>query len=146
MAENSKPTVLYLCTRNSCRSQMAEGWLRHLAGDRFDAYSAGLEPQPVHPMAVAVMRDIGIDISHHRSKGVKEFLGRISINYAVFVCAHAEQNCPRIYPFALRRLSWPFEDPASSAGSVDERYRKFEIVRDAVGARIQDWLSEVDVP
>lgn len=140
----TRPSVLFLCTGNSCRSQMAEGWLRHLAGERFEVFSAGLEPRDIHPLAVAVMRDAGIDISGQRSKSVSEFLGRKSITYAVFVCAAAEKNCPTIYPFSVRRLSWPFEDPAEFRGSGEERYAKFIEVRDQIATKIQKWLSDLE--
>ncbi len=139
-----RPCVLFLCTGNSCRSQMAEGWLRHLADDRFEALSAGLEPREIHPLAMSVMEEIGIDIRSQRSKSVSEFLGRRSIACAIFVCAAAEKNCPTIYPFAVQRLSWPFEDPAAFVGSEEERHAKFREVRDQVGEKISQWLIEIE--
>jgi arsenate reductase len=120
---------------------MAEGWLRHLAGERLEVFSAGLEPREIHPLAVTVMRDAGIDISGQRSKSVSEFLGRRNIPTVVFVCASAEKNCPTIYPFAFERLTWPFEDPAEFAGSEEEKVVKFREVRDQIERRIREWLQ-----
>ncbi len=136
-----KNNVLFLCTGNSCRSQMAEGFLRKHAGERFEAYSVGLEPRPVHPLAVRVMDEIGIDISGQVSKGVDTVLGKHSFRYAIFVCRHAEENCPSIYPFALEKLSWPFEDPAKFEGNEDETVAKFRQVRDQIDRKIQEWLK-----
>lgn len=141
MADDEKPAVLFLCTGNSCRSQMAEGWLRHLAGDRFEALSAGLEPRPVHPLAIETMREVGIDISGQRSKSAAEFLGRKSFRVAIFVCANAERDCPIVYPFAIQSLSWPLEDPADYEGTGDEQRRKFDEIRDRLGQLIRAWLE-----
>ena len=141
MAEKTK--VLFMCTGNSCRSQMAEGWLRHLAGERFEALSAGLEPSRVNPVAITVMKEVGIDISAQRSKHVREYLGLKLVGYVIFVCSSAEKNCPALYPFAYKRLAWPFEDPAAFEGSPEARMAKFREVRDQIGARIKSWLDEV---
>jgi len=141
MSAKEKPAVLFLCTGNSCRSQMAEGWLKQLAGDRFEALSAGLKPRPVHPLAIETMREVGIDISGQRSKSAAEFLGRKSFRVAVFVCAKAERDCPVAYPFAIQSLSWPLEDPVSFEGTDDEQRRKFEEIRDRLGQLIRAWLE-----
>jgi arsenate reductase (thioredoxin) len=135
--------ILFLCTGNSCRSQMAEGFLRKYAGDRFEVFSAGLDPRPVHPLAVKVMDEIGIDISGQQSKGVDTVLGKQSFKHAIFVCEQAEENCPSIYPFALEKLSWPFEDPAVFEGNEDEVVDKFRQVRDQIDRKIQAWLKSV---
>jgi arsenate reductase len=121
---------------------MAEGFLRQLGGERYAAHSAGRVPKPVHPMTIEVMEETGIDLSEHRSKDIQEFLGREKVDYAVFVCAKAEAECPSIYPFALHKLSWPFEDPAAYAGTGDEKRAKFREVRDQIRARIEEWLAE----
>lgn len=142
---NRKKTVLFLCTGNSCRSQMAEGWLRHLAGESIEVISAGLEPRPVHPLVVRVMDEVGIDISDQRSKSIKEYMGKATVDYAVFVCAKAEQNCPSIYAFAMNVLSWPFEDPAESCRTDTELLAKFRDTRDAIGGRIERWLEEDEI-
>lgn len=137
----SRPNVLFVCVHNSARSQMAEGFLRELGADRFNALSAGLEPTGVDPRAVEVMREAGVDISGQRSKGLEEFLGRQTIHYAVFVCSAAEEKCPHVYSLALNRLSWAFEDPASFEGSPAEALERFRVVRDEIRARIVEWLD-----
>lgn len=136
-----KQNVLFLCTGNSCRSQMAEGFLRKYAGERFDVFSAGLDPRPVHPLAVQVMGEIGIDISGQKSKGIETVLGKQSFKHAIFVCRDAEENCPSIYPFALEKLSWPFEDPAAFEGSQDATVAKFREIRDQIDKKIREWLE-----
>ncbi len=136
-----KPRVLFLCTGNSCRSQMAEAILRHEAGDRFEPCSAGLEPKPVNPLTLQVLEEAGIDTAGLRSKSTSEFLGRVSIHYAIFVCDKAQQSCPRIYPFALQSLYWPFEDPAAFQGSSMQQVAKFRAVRDQIRTQIQTWLA-----
>lgn len=141
MDTSPRPAVLFLCTQNACRSQMAEGWLRALGGDRFEALSAGLQPSEVNPMAIKVMADAGIDIREQTSKSIKGILGEKFISCAIFVCSAAEENCPNIYPFAQSRLSWPFEDPATFQGTEEERYRKFVEARDLIGQRIREWLD-----
>ena len=138
------PNILVLCTGNSCRSQMAEGLFRHLAGDRFSVHSAGMEPKPeVHPLAIEVMREIGIDISGQRPKDIKEFLGRMSMGHLIIVCDKANDTCPRIFPGRWERLFWPFDDPAEFRGSREETLTKFREVRDAIKAQIVAWLEEL---
>jgi arsenate reductase (thioredoxin) len=135
-----KNRVLFLCTGNSCRSQMAEGWLRHLAGERFEALSAGTNPVGMNPQAVEVMQEVGIDISHQYSKHVAEFQGR-RLHYVITVCDHASASCP-IEPQGDVRLHWSFDDPAHAQGSILERVQVFRRVRDEIGAQIQGWLRE----
>lgn len=120
--------VLILCTGNSARSQMAEGLLRHLAGGRFEVRSAGTQPGTVRREAIAVMREIGIDISSHRSKHVDEFAGE-SFDYVLTVCDHAAQNCP-LYPGHANRMHQSFADPAAVKGTEAERLAAFRQVRD----------------
>lgn len=131
----AKPKVLFLCTGNSCRSQMAEGLLRHLAGDRFDAVSAGTEPSTVNPLAIAAMREIGIDISAHRSKSAAEFLGE-HFAYVITVCDSANERCP-IFPFAAKRLHWSLDDPAAAIGSEEAQMAVFRRVRDEIVQRVR---------
>jgi arsenate reductase len=139
-----KNKVLFLCTGNSCRSQMAEGFLRHSAGDRFEAHSAGTDPaQRVHPLAVQVMAELDIDISGQRPKGVKEFLGRMPIRYLIIVCDGADESCPRIFPGVLHRLFWPFEDPARLEGEPDEVLAGFRRVRDEIRHQVESWLATI---
>ena len=129
-----KKSVLILCTGNSARSQMAEGLLRHEAGDRYEVYSAGTKPSSVRPEAIAVMGEIGIDISGHRSKSVDEFAGR-ELDIVITVCDNANEHCP-FFPATTARLHWPFEDPAAVEGSDEGRRAAFRKVRDQIRARI----------
>jgi arsenate reductase len=108
----SKPKVLFLCTHNSARSQMAEAFLRKYAGDRFEAFSAGFEPTELHPRTKRVMEEIGFDMSNHQAKPLKQFLGRTVFAYVITVCRRAEAECP-IFPGISNRLDWSFEDPAA---------------------------------
>ncbi len=120
--------VLILCTGNSARSQMAEGLLRHLAGDEFGVFSAGTKPTQVRPEAVAVMREIGIDISDHRSKSVDEFAGQ-EFDYVITVCDNAKETCP-IFPARTKRIHWSLEDPAAVEGSEEQRLAAFRRIRE----------------
>jgi arsenate reductase len=126
----AKQRVLILCTGNSARSQMAEGLLRHDAGDRFDVESAGTKPGYVRPEAIAAMREIGFDISSHRSKHVDEFQNQ-PFDYVLTVCDNARETCP-IYPGQTNRIHHSFEDPAAIQGSEDERLAAFRKVRDQI--------------
>jgi arsenate reductase len=137
-----KTRVLFLCTHNSARSQMAEGYLRHLVGARFEIASAGTEPSRVHPLAIRAMREVGIDIAGHTSKPVKPFLGDVW-HYVITVCDHANEYCP-IFPFPSKRLHWSFPDPSQATGAEGERLQVFRQVRDAIISRIQEWVTEVD--
>ena len=125
-----KKTVLILCTGNSARSQMAEGLLRHDSGDRFEVASAGTHPSRVRPEAVAVMKEIGIDISGHRSKSVDEFAAR-DFDYVLTVCDSAKESCP-IYPGHGNRIHHGFEDPAAVEGSDEDKLAAFRKVRDEI--------------
>jgi arsenate reductase len=131
--------VLFVCTGNSARSQMAEGLLRHEAGNRFDVSSAGTHPTQVRPEAVAAMNEIDIDISKHRSKSVDEFAGQ-QFDYVITVCDNANETCP-VFPGNAQRLHWPFEDPAAAIGSEGERTAVFRRVRDEIRARIAQFLA-----
>jgi len=125
-----KKRVLILCTGNSARSQMAEGLLRHDSGDRFEVESAGTKPSSVRPEAIQVMREIGIDISGHRSKSVDAFAGE-TFDYVLTVCDHAKENCP-IYPGHSNRLHHDFQDPAAVEGSEEQRLAAFRKARDEI--------------
>ena len=127
-----KPNVLILCTGNSCRSHMAEGILRSAAGDLIEVYSAGSKPAGyVHPKAIQVLKEIGIDISAHTSKHMNEFLHR-NITTVITVCGNADQACPN-YPGQVNRYHWGFEDPAHAKGTDDEILAEFRRVRDQIG-------------
>jgi arsenate reductase len=134
-----KSRVLFLCTGNACRSQMAEGWLRHLAGERFEAASAGTHPAGLNPGAVAAMRERGVDISTHRSKSVAELAGE-EFDYVITVCDRAKESCP-VFPRAARTLHWSFDDPAAVEGSPEERRAAFRRVRDEIAARIAGFIA-----
>ena len=139
----TKPNVLFLCTGNSCRSQMAEGFLRTYAGDRLNACSAGTEPAGrVHPLAVQVMAEKGIDISAQMPRNVDEYLGRLPIRDLIIVCDGANHRCPRIAPGTMNRMFWPFDDPAAFVGSPTETLEEFRRVRDEIEARIKAWVKE----
>jgi arsenate reductase (thioredoxin) len=133
--------VLFLCTGNSARSQMAEAFLRKYGGDGFEAHSAGLEPKGINPLTVKVMQEVGIDVSGQKSKGVGEYLGKVLFQYLITVCDDAEKNCPSTWPGISKREHWSFEDPAAFKGDDDEKLAKFREVRDLIEARIKTWIS-----
>ena len=140
-AEAERSRVLFLCTHNSARSQMAEGLVRHLAGDRFEAYSAGTEATHVRPLAIRAMEEIGIDISGQESKTLNRYLGE-PFDYMITVCDEANEACP-FFPGAKNRLHWSFEDPAQATGSEEERLGVFRRARDKIRERIeQDLVNE----
>lgn len=135
-------SVLFLCTHNSSRSQMAEGLLRARGGGRYVVYSAGTQPRSVHPLAIAAMREIGIDISEaagHRAKGMGEFAGQ-AIDLVVTVCDDAAEECP-FFPGARRQEHWGFPDPSAATGSEEERLAVFRRVRDAIATRIEEFVQ-----
>jgi arsenate reductase len=130
---SNKPAVLILCTGNSCRSHLAEGVLRHAAGDLLDVLSAGSRPAGyVHPLAIEVMREIGIDLSGHTSKHLQEFTTR-EIETVITVCGNADQACP-VFPGQVNRHHWPFDDPAHATGTDEEKKAVFRRVRDEIRA------------
>jgi len=133
--------VLFLCTGNSARSQIAEAFLRKYGGDQFEAHSAGLEPKGLNPFTVQVMLESGIDVSGQRSKGVGEYLGKVLFQYLITVCDDADKNCPTVWPGISKREHWSFDDPAAIKGTDQEKLEKFREVRDQIEARIKDWLK-----
>lgn len=139
-----KKRVLFLCTGNSARSQMAEAFLRRYAGDRFEAHSAGLEPKGMNPLTIQVMAEIGYDLSGQSSKGVNVYLGKMMFQYLITVCDQAERNCPTTWPGVSHRLHWSFEDPAAYEGSDEARLAKFREVRDQIEAQISAWVARMD--
>jgi arsenate reductase (thioredoxin) len=136
-----KESVLFLCAHNAARSQMAEALLRKHAADRFDVMSAGLEPTSIHPLTARVMNEVGADLSSCRAKGLDGFLGKTKFNLAIIVCERTQKNCPTIYPFAMQRLDWPFEDPAEAQGTEEEQLQEFRDVRDQIESKIVVWLA-----
>ena len=137
-AARGRARVLFLCTHNSARSQMAEGLLRSIAGDRFDAYSAGTEATHVRPLAIRAMDEVGVDISGQESKTLDRYLDE-PFAYVVTVCDDANESCP-VLPSATHRLHWSLEDPSKAGGSEDERLGVFRRVRDELRVRIEDEL------
>lgn len=135
-----KPKLLFLCTGNRARSQMAEAFLRKYAGDQFEVYSAGLEPEPIHPYVYEVMEEVGLELEGHYSKGVDEFLGRVYFGILITVCAKAEESCP-IFPGLGERHFWPIEDPVAFEGTREETLAKFRQVRNEIEERILAWLD-----
>ncbi len=135
-----KARVLFLCTGNSARSQMAEAFLRRYGGEHFDVFSGGLEPKGLHPLTIRVMEEAGFDMSAHKSKPLSQFLGE-HFGYLITVCANAEKNCP-IFPGVSVRLHWPFDDPAEAQATEAEQLEKFRQVRDQIASKVTDWLAE----
>ncbi|MFH1327558.1 MAG: arsenate reductase ArsC [Candidatus Bathyarchaeota archaeon] len=135
-----KKKVLFLCTGNSCRSQMAEGFLRNLAGDRFDVFSAGVKPTAVNPFAVRVMQEAGINISSQSSKSANMFLGQ-QFDYVVTVCDNAKQTCP-VFPGQYEKVHWDLEDPAEAKGTEEEKLEVFKKTRELIQQKILQWIKE----
>lgn len=135
-----RPLIYFLCTGNSCRSQMAEGWARHLGGDKVEVYSAGIEAHGLNPYAVAAMKAAGVDISHHKSELIDLQLLNTA-DYVITLCGDANDRCP-VTPPHVNRLHWGFEDPAKATGSDEEVTAKFHEVRDAIKNSIAKFLEE----
>jgi arsenate reductase len=133
--------VLFLCTGNSARSQMAEAILRKYGGDHFEAYSAGLKPKGIHPLTIQVMKEKGYDLSSQYSKGVGEYLGKLLVQTLITMCDDAGKNCPTVWPGVNQRMHWHFEDPAKFEGSEEHKLAKFREVRDLIEQRIIAWLD-----
>ena len=134
--------VLFVCTHNSCRSQMAEGLINHDLGDRFKAYSAGTEATRVNPLAAKVMSEIGIDISHHRSKTLDDFTGQ-DFDVVITLCGDANETCP-LYLGGVRRVHIDFDDPSRLKGDEEKVLPEYRRVRDAIRERLNRFLGEVD--
>jgi len=141
-----KPRVLFLCAHNAARSQMAEALLRHLASDRFEACSAGLNPTRVHPLALDVLAESQVDAGGLRAKSVREFLGARGVRYAVVLSEEPNASCPRIYPFATRTFRWPVPDPIGPDDDTGELRARFRAVRDDIEARLREWIRTLETP
>ncbi len=142
-ADTTPQRVLFLCTHNSSRSQMAEGLLRARGGTRYQVFSAGTHPRAVHPLAIKAMAELGIDISEkagHRAKGIEEFESEEPMDLVVTVCDEAAEECP-YFPRALHQEHWGFPDPSAATGTEAERLAVFRQVRDAIAARIDAFLE-----
>lgn len=136
-----KPRVLFICTHNSARSQMAEAFLRKYGSDRFEVHSAGLEPTGIHPYTRQVMTEAGVDLTGQQANDIAEYLMKIHIGYAITVCSKAESQCP-VFPGPVTRLHWPFEDPAAKEGTQEEKLATFREIRDQIEERVKEWLEE----
>ncbi|MBM7557697.1 arsenate reductase ArsC [Halanaerobacter jeridensis] len=137
----SKAKVLFICTGNSARSQMAEAFLREYDSDNFEAYSGGLKAEGIHPMTKQVMQEVGLDISDQESKEISRFLGKKHFGFLVTVCRKAEKNCPT-FPDVSTRLFWDIEDPKAFEGSDEEKLAKFRETRDEVEERVKNFIKE----
>jgi arsenate reductase (thioredoxin) len=133
--------VLFLCTHNAARSQMAEALLRHYAGSRFEVSSAGLAPTTVHAFTRKVLEEIDIDARALQAKSLSAFLGKVRFHYAIIVCQPTEEHCPQLYPFALQTLYWPFDDPVQADASF-QGLHKFREVRDQIATQLRNWLNQ----
>ena len=136
--------VLFVCTHNSARSQMAEGWLRRLAGERYDVASAGTEATRVHPLALRAMAEVGVDLGGHTSKTLERFRDE-RWDWVITVCDAANERCP-LFTGPARRVHWSFDDPSRATGSEDERLATFRRVRNEIRARLDHWLAETAAP
>ena len=137
----AKTKVLFLCTGNSARSQMAEALLRHLGGNRFEAHSAGLDPKGMNPLTVEALAEIGLDTEGQSSKNLQIYLGQ-TFDHVITVCDHANEKCPA-WPGKTQRHHWSFEDPAAATGTHEEQLKVFRKIRDQISARIKAWLQDV---
>lgn len=137
---SDRKKVLIICTGNAARSQMAEGLLRHDAGDRFEVFSAGIYPSYVRPLAIEAMREVGIDISAHRSKSVEEFADQ-DMDYVITVCDHANEVCPT-FPAKTKRIHWSIADPVIASGGDEAQLQAFRVARDDIRQRFRKWLAE----
>ncbi len=139
----TRPKVLFICTGNSARSQMAEAFLRVYAGDHFEAHSAGLEPKgQILPDVLTVMKERGLDLKHQRSKSVDEYLGQLHFSHVITVCGDAEENCPTVFLNMGKHEHWPFDDPAKFSGNDEERLQHVREVRDQIDQRVCQWIEE----
>ena len=142
----SRPRALFICVHNSGRSQMSEGFLKHYAGDRFDAHSAGLEPGELNPLVVEAMAEIGIDISQNKTKSVFDVWKSGELfQYVISVCdEESAEKCP-IFPGPTTRLHWSFHDPLKVIGTYEQKLQKVRQIRDEIAAKIEDWLASLPV-
>lgn len=142
----TRTSVLFICSHNSARSQMAEAFTRRLAGPLFDVASAGIDPRDIHPLTYTVMGDAGLSLKGQSSKSLKLFLGKQGFTYVIMVCPTGEAQCPKFFPGTTKLLYWPFDDPASAVGDEVQRLAVFTRVRDEISARVTSWLSSLSSP
>lgn len=141
-----KVVVLFLCSGNVARSQMAEAFLRKLGGDHFEVYSAGLAPaENIHPLTHQVMEEIGMDLRGQHPKPLKDYFRGFRADFVIFVCEKGEQNCPFLWPSTLKSLSWPLENPVNFQGPEDQCLQVFRRVRDQIEQRVRAWVNDTAV-
>jgi arsenate reductase len=138
--EDRKPLLLFICTANSARSQMAEALMRRHAGEHFEIHSAGVRPTGINPLTIRVLEEIGLDTGGLRSQGLDEYLGKVHVNRVFIVCAQAQRDCPRIHGATATEF-WPLDDPAAAEGTEEQRLERFREIRDQIDARIRGWLA-----
>ena len=139
----TKKRVLFFCKHNSCRSQMAEAYLKYMAPDEFEIYSAGLTPEPIHPLVETVMAEEGLSLKGHTAKSVDLYLGKQPFDHIIIVCQEGEAECPKLYPFALHVERWSLSDPADvTGGTQEDALRAFRHTRDAIKLRMKEWLIQ----
>ena len=136
---SKKIKVLYLCTGNSCRSQMAEGFLKAFGKDKYEAFSAGTKPTQVNPLSIKAMDEIGIDISSHSSQSVEEFCQQ-TFDFVITVCGNAKETCPA-FPGEYKGIHWDLEDPADAVGNEEEKMTKFREIRDKIKRNVSDFIK-----
>ncbi|MCK5943670.1 MAG: metalloregulator ArsR/SmtB family transcription factor, partial [Planctomycetes bacterium] len=139
---DASTVIAFVCTHNTARSQMAEALLRHHGGDRFDVLSAGMRPRPVHPLTLRVLQEIDVPTDGLVAKDLGEVLGKRRIDRAIVLCPQAQEDCPKLVPFARAVEFWPFPDPTEPAGSSQAQLRRFRAVRDAIETRLGSWLEQ----
>ena len=137
----NKIKVLFLCTANSARSQMAEAFLRSYAGDQYEAHSAGIEAKEIHPLTRKVMDEIGINISSQYSKALADYMGKMHFGYLITVCNEADEKCPTTFPGMGQRLRWQFEDPVKFTGTEEGKLIKFREIRDQIKWKVKEWVD-----
>ncbi len=140
---SKKIKIMFLCTGNSCRSQIAEGIAKHLGGNRVEIYSAGLEAHGLNPRAIKVMDEIGVGISKHTSDEIDQKLLN-TMDYAITLCGDAEDRCP-LTPPSVTKMHWPFDDPAQAVGTEAEIMEQFRLIRDAIAKRIEVFFNELQI-
>ena len=139
-----KPKVIFLCTHNAARSQIAEAFLRNIAGNHFEVYSAGFEPNEIHPLTYKVMEELGYELKDHTAKALDTYLGKVHFGIVITVCTNAEKLCP-VLPGVSTREYWPFDDPSSFEGTEEEKLEKFREVRDQIKEKILDFLKRRNI-
>ena len=139
----TKTKVMFLCSHNSCRSQMGEALLRNIAGDKFDVYSSGLYPQEIHPMTLRVLEELNIPTNNLKSKNSRDMLSEHVFKYVIIVCADADKECPHVWPNVGERLFWPFEDPGAYKGTDEEKLANFREVRNLIKNKLESWVNSI---